>query len=180
MQGLRAVGGRSHSPGEERVIGVSPRQCVRWSVAAYAPGDDGREICAFTTHQLDSPERVLVEYVLAAERPGVARVDVTEHTWRYACRRIAHDDLAEHSRDAVPADTPAGVGETELHYLVATPEADLPPASSHWPYGPAAAGAEEMSAESSWGAALEVTVLRSSRPVGLRDLPPPSRTHIDA
>jgi hypothetical protein len=148
---------------------------VRWSVAAYAPGDDGRELCAFTTHQLDSPERVLVEYVLAAERPGVARVDVTEHTWRYTCRRIAQDDLTP-GRNSVSA----GVGGAELHYLVTPPEADLPPVSSRGPSGPGAAGTEEVPAESFSGSALEVTVVRSSRPVSLRDLPPPSRTYIDA
>lgn len=169
MQGLRAVGGRAHSPGEEGLIGVNPRQRVRWSVAAYAPGDDGREFCAFTTHQLDSPERVLVEYVLAAERPGVARVDVTEHTWRYACRRIAQDHLTP-GPDAVSA----GGGGTELHYLVTAPEADPSPVSSHWPPGLGAAGADEVPAEQPSGSALEVTVVRSSRPVSLRDLPSPS------
>lgn len=160
--------------------GVSPRQCVRWSVAAYAPGEDGREICAFTTHQLDSPELVWVEYVLAAERPGVARVDVTEHTWRYVCRPVAHGDLTEPSRDAVSPGTPAGVGGTELHYLVAAPETDLPPVSSPWPPGPGAAGTDQMSGESPSGPALKVTVVRSSRPVSLRDLPLPTHTYIDA
>ncbi|MFF9785703.1 hypothetical protein [Streptomyces nigrescens] len=98
---------------------------MRWSLSVYREVN-GREVHEYSTHQLDSPDRVREEHQLASQRPWVSRIELTEHTRELTRRPLERWELPGCGQPAPTlANPPTGrglqryyqVGERDSHPL---------------------------------------------------------------
>ncbi|WP_327359676.1 hypothetical protein [Streptomyces sp. NBC_01304] len=151
-------------------VSATDRQ-VSWSVSVYR-GQDGGEVHEYTTHRLATPARVREECELAAERPWVVRVALTEHVREVTRRSVDRWELPGHG---VPTPSPVlasgavgGARHYQVHGLEREPcrleSGDAVRACLDWlqPQLGADAVAE----------VVEVSTLHFARPVTLAGIPP--------